>query len=82
MLKHPAPRSAKLAIHSLLVLACTFVLYPTAAMAGSAQPHASVGSSLPGGLVVVIESKPQKDAALDLRALDNPFISGVALQIR
>jgi len=30
----------------------------------------------------VIENPPQEDRALDLRALDNPFISGVALQIR
>jgi hypothetical protein len=45
------------------------------------QPRASTDDSVPSGLVVVIENKPQKDRALDLRALNNPFISGVALQI-
>jgi hypothetical protein len=35
----------------------------------------------PSGLVVVIENKPQENQ-LNLRALSNPYISGVALQIR
>jgi hypothetical protein len=35
----------------------------------------------PTGLVVVIEDKPQRER-LDLRALENPNINGVALQIR
>ena len=43
-------------------------------------PRASTDDSVPSGLVVVIENKPQQDR-LDLRALNNPFISGVALQI-
>jgi hypothetical protein len=43
-------------------------------------PCASTEHSVPCGLVVVIENKPQQDR-LDLRALDNPSISGVALQI-
>jgi hypothetical protein len=46
------------------------------------QSWASTDNSLPSGLVVVIENKPQPDLALDLRPLNNPFISGVALQIR
>ncbi len=37
--------------------------------------------SPPSGLVVVIENKPQ-EPRLDLAALKNPFISGVAVQIR
>jgi len=43
--------------------------------------RASTDDSQPSGLVVVVENKPQQDR-LDLRALDNPSISGVALQIR
>jgi len=35
----------------------------------------------PQGLVVVLENKPQ-ESQLDLRALQNPYIRGVALQIR
>ncbi|MGB7622402.1 MAG: hypothetical protein WBN92_08645 [Terriglobia bacterium] len=82
MLIHPAPRSAKFAVHIALVLAGALLLFPTAAMAEPGQPGTSIDNSLPSGLVVVIENKPQQDRALDLRALDNPFISGVALQIR
>jgi hypothetical protein len=36
---------------------------------------------LPNGLVVVIENKPQ-ESKLNLRAVNNPYIRGVALQIR
>lgn len=43
-------------------------------------PQASTDNSVPNGLVVVIENKPQQDQ-LDLRALSNASISGVALQI-
>jgi hypothetical protein len=35
---------------------------------------------VPSGLVAVVKDAPQ-DASLDLRALSNPYISGVALQI-
>ncbi len=49
-------------------------------MAEPGQSRTSTDNSLPNGLVVVIENKPQQDR-LDLRALDNPSISGVALQI-
>jgi hypothetical protein len=82
MFKQPAPRSVRLAIRSALVLVYTLLLLPSAAMARPAQSHASTDNPLPGGLVVVIENKPQQNAGLDLRALNNPFISGVALQIR
>ena len=49
-------------------------------MAGPGQSRAATDNSLPSGLVVVIENKPEQDR-LDLRALENPFVSGVALQI-
>ncbi len=42
-------------------------------------PRTTTDDSRPGGLVVDIT--PQKDGSLDLRALSNPFISGVGLQI-
>jgi hypothetical protein len=41
----------------------------------------AVAEHPPTGLVVVIENKPQQDR-LDLQPLENPSISGVALQIR
>jgi hypothetical protein len=44
------------------------------------QPRPSTDDSVPSGLVVVIADKPQQNR-LDLTALNNPFISGVALQI-
>ena len=47
----------------------------------AAATRPAAGASLPSGLVVVIENKPQQ-SRLDLAALSNPFISGVALQIR
>jgi hypothetical protein len=81
VLMHRVPRSASLAIHIALVLASVLLLLPTAAMA-EPQPEASTSNSLPSGLVVVIEYTPQQDQARDLRALNNPFISGIALQIR
>ncbi len=51
---------------------------------GASRPGpacASTDDSAPGGLVVVLQNKPQNDRSLDLRALSNPCISGVALQI-
>ena len=64
-----------------MVLAGVLALISSAAMAEPGQPRASTDNSVPSGLVVVIENKPQKDLASDLRALNNPSISGVALQI-
>lgn len=75
------PRSPSLAVYILLVWASASLLFSTAALAEPGQSRASTDNSLPSGLVVVIENKPQQDR-LDLQALDNPFISGVALQIR
>lgn len=77
MLMHRAPRSARLAVHIAFVLAGGLPLFPTAAMAEREQGRAATA---PSGLDVVVENKPQVDK-LDLRALDNPCISGVALQI-
>ena len=66
---HHTQKSARLAVHVALVLA-------------SAVPSwASTANSAPNGLVVVIENNPQENR-LNLRALENPYISGVALQIR
>ncbi len=45
------------------------------------RPGAAAAGTTPSGLVVVIESKPQ-EPRLDLAALKNPFIRGVAVQIR
>jgi hypothetical protein len=76
MLMHAAPRSLSLAIHVPLVLAYTLLLFPTAAMTQVNQSRASTDNSLPSGLVVVLRNKP--DQTLDLRALNNPNISGAA----
>jgi hypothetical protein len=62
------------------------LLYGSLPPAHAQQPSqpqtscASTGNASPGGLVVVIIDKPQS-RSLDLRALSNPCISGVALQI-
>ena len=82
MLKHFAPRPVKLAIHSVLLLSCTLLLSPIAAMAGPAQLHAFTDMS-PSGLVVArpIRNLPQEDRALDEQALKNPFISGIDFQV-
>jgi hypothetical protein len=57
------------------------LLVPAATMGAPAMPSASSGASPPNGLVVVLENKPQ-EPRLNLQALNNPFVSGVALQIR
>jgi hypothetical protein len=49
--------------------------------AGRADTGAQGLPPRPKGLVAVIADDPQRDE-LDLKALDNPYISGVALQIR
>jgi hypothetical protein len=68
-------------------IAClAFALYliqaQSVAIARSPQPTVPplIGYPPPSGLAAVIKDVPQ-DASLDLRALDNPYISGVALQI-
>jgi hypothetical protein len=69
MFIHSASRPASLTLH-LLALATASLIFPALA---TAQPA-------PNGLVVVIENKPQQKQ-LNLQALNNPNISGVALQI-
>jgi hypothetical protein len=81
MRMHCPPRSPRLVVHILLAWASASLLFSTTALAEPGQSRASTDNSLPSGLVVVIENKPQQDR-LDLQALDNPFINGVALQIR
>ena len=76
-----ARRSGRLAIHIVLVLFSAMLLFPAAGVAEPGQSRASTDNASPSGLVVVIENKPQQDR-LDLVALNNPSISGVALQIR
>jgi hypothetical protein len=82
MLTHPVPRPAGSGVGTFLVL-ISFLLLPAAASGGGgpAPSYASPSSPPPAGLVVVIEDKPQ-ETRLNLRALENAYISGVALQIR
>jgi len=80
MLTHCMPRPARLVVHAALGLASASLLFASAATAESAPYRASTPNSVPNGLVVVIENKPQENQ-LNLRALSNPYISGVALQI-
>jgi len=75
-----ALRSARAAARVVLVLACASPLFRDSAIAEPEQPQASTNGSAPSGLVAVIKDEPQ-NPSLDLRALDNPYISGVALQI-
>jgi hypothetical protein len=63
-----------------LVLACALLLSLGVALPAAAQPPPGA-TSAPNGLVVVVENKPQQDR-LNLKALENPYIRGVALQIR
>ncbi len=81
MTQRPGPRSRNLL--GLLLLSALFA-FLHAASAEPTRPQKSTEKppeKPPNGLVVVVEDKPKQDR-LDLRALDNPFISGVALQIR
>ncbi len=66
---------------------CAFLLAGGATAASTntqetttANPALTSIGPAPSGLVVVIKDVPE-DASLDLRALSNPYISGVALQI-
>ena len=72
----PLPQSERLAF----ALAGALLLCPMSAIAQPAQSRAATDNSSPSGLVVVIKDRPQQ-ARLNLRALNNPSISGVALQI-
>src|SRR5271166_4552831 len=81
MLQQPAPRPVRLAIHSLLVLACALLLLPTAAMAEPRLPCASTDDTKPRGLAVVLHSGEKNYHSMNLQVLNNPFISGVSVQI-
>jgi len=59
----------------VLCILLTILLLPSVALTGPPPPEK------PNGLVVVLENKPE-ESQLDLRALKNPYIRGVALQIR
>jgi hypothetical protein len=49
--------------------------------APAAQPSPVTSDSVPSGLVVVLPPGTQRDHSSDVRALNNPYMSGVALQI-
>ncbi len=71
-------------IHRLVVLGVLLIIVllqlPTAAMVQPAQPSTPINQPAPSGLAVVIQDVPE-NPSLDLRTLNNPLISGVALQI-
>ena len=79
MSNHTHPRPASRTLPITLVLLTIAVLFPHAVSPAPARSPAIAAS--PNGLVVVIEDKPQSPR-LNLQALNNPLISGVALQIR
>jgi hypothetical protein len=80
MLTRRTPRSAGLVLYVVPALASVVLLLAAAATTDSGPSRASTGNSAPNGLVVVIENKPRENQ-LNLQALNNPYISGVALQI-
>jgi len=57
------------------------LLVPATTIGAPSTSSAPAPSAPPSGLVVVLENKPQ-EARLNVDALNNPFIGGVALQIR
>src|SRR5579864_8934932 len=63
-----------------LALILFLTQHSTAATAQPAQPSTSSNRPVPSGLVVVIRNTPQSGSS-DSQALNNPYISGVALQI-
>ena len=81
MFMHLAPQTARLSARVVPILIIVSLILPDWASAESGLRPPPANNSSPNGLVVVIENKPEQDR-LDLRALNNPLISGVALQIR
>ena len=71
--------NSSVAVRRAWVWASALLLFPTATVAQPEPPCAAADQSVPSGLVV--DLVPQKDGSLDLRAVSNPCISGVALQI-
>ncbi len=84
MMMQRGAESARVALRIALVLANAWPLLPTAAIAKPGPLRASTDDVAPSGLVVVrnVTNSPQQDRALNEQALKNPFISGVAFQIR
>jgi hypothetical protein len=62
---------------AIVLVVCVALQFPIAA---AAQPPQASYGPVPSGLVVVIENAPAS-GPLDISALSNPYISGVALQI-
>jgi hypothetical protein len=81
MLMHRIPRSARLSVHTVIVLAVALLLFPTAAMPEPGQTFSPTDNSAPSGLVVVIANRSLKDRSRYQSAVNNPLISGVALQL-
>jgi hypothetical protein len=73
------PRHAYHAGRAALLFTSVLALCPTAAMAEPERPCTATDQSAPSGLVANI--KPKKDGSLSLRTVNNPCISGAALQI-
>jgi hypothetical protein len=75
------------AIVSFIVLATVAVTHAASAAEGEPQstgpgrPHAPADLSIPHGLAVVLPPRKQKDERLELQALNNPFVGGVAVQM-
>jgi hypothetical protein len=81
MFTQSAPRYGGVSVCVVPILVGALLILPYRALTESRSRPASKDNSSPNGLVVVLENKPGQ-AQLDLQALNNPFISGVALQIR
>jgi hypothetical protein len=81
MFMQSAPRYGGVPVCVVHILVGALLILLDPALTESRSRLASKDNSSPNGLVVVLENKPGQ-AQLDLQALNNPFISGVALQIR
>jgi hypothetical protein len=79
MLMRPAPRFARFAVHVAIALAGAWLLFPTAALATPGPRCASTHDTIPRGLVVVLHKANYQ--SMNLQTLNNPFMSGVSVQI-
>jgi hypothetical protein len=68
----------RLAIQLALVVTCALLQHPAAAVEASKQPYATITTAAPSGLVVVIDNLDDQSWH---RAVNNPSIGGVALQV-
>ena len=80
MARSNAQRRAAARARIILIFIAAWCVLPSAAGAVADHRPGPADESAPSGLVVVIENKPHMDR-LDLRALKNPYIRGVAFQI-